>query len=300
MNEYLYAKSLTEKTPLTSQDIGNKPSATLNLLARYYRDIGKTNDEIKQLLDKFLCDCLKNNYESSKWVSTIDYQVLKSKKYGLKKVDKVEITANEMNVVNQLKNKSHRKILFTMLVISKFYNEVSENNNNWVNLEYKQIFGLANVAMTIKNQALLVNELYKQNLISISRKVGKPNIQVNFVDSKSDSTKIVLTINRLWNLGKEYLLYCGENYIRCEKCGDIIKNYRNSNKYCKRCAKYQPIVTKTLICCDCGKAFEVDARNVKKIRCDNCQNNQKNVKTKERVNKYRKIKNNNVTLGFLN
>lgn len=290
MNEYLYAKLLTEKMPLTSQDIGNKPSATLNLLARYYRDIGKTNDEIKQLLDKFLCDCLKNNYEPSKWVSTIDYQVLKSKKYGLKKVDKVEITANEMNVVNQLKNKSHRKILFTMLVISKFYNEVSENNNNWVNLEYKQIFGLANVAMTIKNQALLVNELYKQNLISISRKVGKPNIQVNFVESKSDSTKIVLTINRLWNLGKEYLLYCGENYIRCEKCGDIIKNYRNNNKYCRKCAKYQPMATKMKMCSSCGKMFEINSMNNQTKKCYECYTNYRKQCVKENVRNFRNKK----------
>ncbi len=33
----------------------------------------------------------------------------------------------------------------------------------------------------------------------------------------------------------------------------------------------EPIETKTIICIDCGRDVEVDARNMTKIRCDNCQ-----------------------------
>ena len=28
---------------------------------------------------------------------------------------------------------------------------------------------------------------------------------------------------------------------------------------------------KTIICCDCGKEFEVDSKNTKTIRCGECQ-----------------------------
>ena len=271
MNEFTYVQNLIGKSTHTPQDLGRKPSATLNLLARYYREIGKNNDEIKQLLDEFLSDCLKKDYDANKWIDSIEYQVLKSKKYDLKKVDKVEITEKEMNVINQLKNKSNRKVLFTMLVVSKYYNAVSENNNGWVNLEYKQIFRLANVALKTQNQALLINELYKNGLITVSRKVGKPNIKVNFIEGGENISQNVLVINRLWNLGKEYLLYCGEDFIKCEKCGDIIKNYRNHNKYCKKCSKYQSMGIKILTCCDCGKTFEAVSLANHKKRCDVCQ-----------------------------
>ena len=58
---------------------------------------------------------------------------------------------------------------------------------------------------------------------------------------------------------------------------------------CDVCGNYQPIETKTIICIDCGKDIEVDARNMTKVRCDECQheyrkNYQKNLMRKRRNN----------------
>ena len=268
MNEYTYAENLLNKQDLKTCDLGDKPSSTLNLLARYYREIGKNDDEIKELLSDFLNRCLKDKYKESKWIDSIFYQVVKSKKYNLKKVDNVVVTKSEMEIIQSVKGKSRQKVLFTLLVLSKYYNAVSDKNKNWTNLEYKKIFKLANVQLSIQNQALLINDLYNCGFVNVSKNVGKPNIQVNFVDNESDA---VLTITRLKDLGKEYLMFCGEDYIRCQKCGTLVKNYKNTNKYCKTCGQYQPIETKTVICVDCGEEFSVDARNMKKIRCNKCQ-----------------------------
>lgn len=268
MNEYTFAENLLNKQDLKACDLGDKPSSTLNLLARYYREIGKNDDEIKELLSDFLNRCLKDKYKESKWIDSIFYQVVKSKKYNLKKVDNVVVTKSEMEIIQSVKGKSRQKVLFTLLILSKYYNAVSDKNKNWTNLEYKKIFKLANVQLSIQNQALLINDLYNCGFVNVSKNVGKPNIQVNFVDNESDA---VLTITRLKDLGKEYLMFCGEDYIRCQKCGTLVKNYKNTNKYCKTCGQYQPIEIKTVICVDCGKEFSVDARNMKKIRCDRCQ-----------------------------
>lgn len=268
MNEYTYAENLLNKQDLKACDLGDKPSSTLNLLARYYREIGKNDDEIKELLSDFLNRCLKDKYKESKWIDSIFYQVVKSKKYTLKKVDNVIVTKSEMEIIQSVKGKSRQKVLFTLLILAKYYNAVSDKNKNWTNLEYKKIFKLANVQLSIQNQALLINDLYNCGFVNVSKNVGKLNIQVNFVDNESDA---VLTIIRLKDLGKEYLMFCGEDYIRCQKCGTLVKNYKNTNKYCKTCGQYQPIETKTVICVDCGKEFSVDARNMKKIRCDKCQ-----------------------------
>lgn len=235
MNEYTYAENLLNKQDLKASDLGSKPSSTLNLLARYYREVGKDSDEIKELLSDFLHRCLKDKYKESKWIDSIFYQVVKSKKYTLKKVDKVEITKPEMDIIQSVKGKSRQKVLFTLLVLAKYYNAVSDKNNNWANLEYKKIFKLANVQLSIQNQALLINDLYNCGFVNVSKNVGKPNIQVNFVDNESDG---VLTITRLKDLGKEYLMFCGEDYIRCQKCGVPIKKSRNGKvKYCGKCAK---------------------------------------------------------------
>lgn len=285
MNEYTYAENLLNKQDLKACDLGDKPSSTLNLLARYYREIGKNDDEIKELLSDFLNRCLKDKYKESKWIDSIFYQVVKSKKYNLKKVDNVIVTKSEMEIIQSVKGKSRQKVLFTLLVLSKYYNAVSDKNKNWTNLEYKKIFKLANVQLSIQNQALLINDLYNCGFVNVSKNVGKPNIQVNFVDNESDA---VLTITRLKDLGKEYLMFCGEDYIRCQKCGTLVKNYKNTNKYCKTCGQYQPIETKTVICVDCGKEFIVDARITNKIRCDECQGEKKRKDTKLRVQRYRK------------
>lgn len=267
MNEYTYAENLLNKQDLKACDLGDKPSSTLNLLARYYREIGKNDDEIKELLSDFLNRCLKDKYKESKWIDSIFYQVVKSKKYNLKKVDNVIVTKSEMEIIQSVKGKSRQKVLFTLLILAKYYNTVSDKNKNWTNLEYKKIFKLANVQLSIQNQALLINDLYNCGFVNVSKNVGKPNIQVNFVDNESDG---VLTITRLKDLGKEYLMFCGEDYIRCQKCGTLVKNYKNINKYCKTCGQYQPIETKTVICVDCGKEFSVDAKDNQTIRCNDC------------------------------
>ena len=285
MNEYTYAENLLNKQDLKACDLGDKPSSTLNLLARYYREIGKNDDEIKELLSDFLNRCLKDKYKESKWIDSIFYQVVKSKKYTLKKVDNVIVTKSEIEIIQSVKGKSRQKVLFTLLILAKYYNAVSDKNKNWTNLEYKKIFKLANVQLSIQNQALLINDLYNCGFVNVSKNVGKPNIQVNFVDNESDT---VLTITRLKDLGKEYLMFCGEDYIRCQKCGTLVKNYKNTNKYCKTCGQYQPIETKTVICVDCGKEFSVDARITNKIRCDECQGEKKRKDTKLRVQRYRK------------
>ena len=266
MNEYTYAENLLNKQDLKTCDLGDKPSSTLNLLARYYREIGKNDDEIKELLSDFLNRCLKDKYKESKWIDSIFYQVVKSKKYNLKKVDNVIVTKSEIEIIQSVKGKSRQKVLFTLLILAKYYNAVSDKNKNWTNLEYKKIFKLANVQLSIQNQALLINDLYNCGFVNVSKNVGKPNIQVNFVDNESDT---VLTITRLKDLGKEYLMFCREDYIRCQKCGTLVKNYRNTNKYCKTCGQYQPIETKIITCVDCGKEIEINSSS-RKIRCNDC------------------------------
>lgn len=287
MNEYKYAENLANKSNYTLEDLGTKPSATLGILAKYYRMQDKNDDEITQLLKEFVKECLDKDFQESKWIESITYQVKKSKsnKYSLRQVDKVYVTKSEIDTIQSVESKVKQKVLFTLLVVAKYYNLVSDKNNNWTNLEMKQIFKIANVQLTIQNQALLIHKLYKDRYIKLNKKVGSPNIAVNIIDNNSE---VVVEITRLKDLGKEYLMYCGENYVRCERCGNIFRKTANHNKYCKKCQGYQPIKTKIITCVDCGKKFEVNAQNMKKIRCDECQKEYRNIYQRELMKK-RKI-----------
>lgn len=270
MNEYTYAEDLINRSYLAAEDLGKKPSATIGLLAKYYRENNKTDAEIRVLIDKFLFRCLKEKYKTSKWIECINHQIKASKKYALKRVDRVNITQSEITIIHNIKEKRTRKVMFTLLVLAKYYNQVNERNHNWVNTPLNVIFKLANSQMKILDQTLIINELYTLGLINISRNVGKFNIVVNFIDDNSNS-ETVLTITQLRDLGKEYLLYTGENFIRCIRCGALVKPKTTWQKYCVKCQKYSPIKTKTITCIDCGKEVEVDGIVKNKKRCDECQ-----------------------------
>ena len=58
--------------------------------------------------------------------------------------------------------------------------------------------------------------------------------------------------------------------IQCEKCGERFIPSASNQKLCDTCGTYQPIGSKTITCIDCGEEVVVDARNMTKVRCDEC------------------------------
>lgn len=62
------------------------------------------------------------------------------------------------------------------------------------------------------------------------------------------------------------------NYIMCERCGKRVPRITYNQKYCSECALIPPplLGTKTMVCCDCGKEFEVDSKNNRSTRCPSC------------------------------
>lgn len=62
-----------------------------------------------------------------------------------------------------------------------------------------------------------------------------------------------------------------EGSIQCRKCGERFIPSAPNQKICEKCSTYKCKGKKTVTCIDCGTEFEVDARNMKKVRCDPCQ-----------------------------
>lgn len=75
--------------------------------------------------------------------------------------------------------------------------------------------------------------------------------------------------------------------IQCRKCGERFVPSVPQQKLCDKCASYRRVGNKILHCIDCGKPFEIDARNMKKVRCDECQLKKTRENTKRRVKEYR-------------
>ena len=281
MNYYLDEESVALKI-INSGDINNNTIEKISLIARYYYYTGLKFKNISNSIKELMLTNYKN-YNPDKWEDTINYIVRKVAKYPLVKIDYIPITAKEMNVIAAIKNKKLEKLAFTLLVFAKYGNAKNLENNNWVAVDDSAIFDSARITGSSTSQCLSFNDLFIRGLIKYARKPNNTNSQILFVD---DSDDIVMKITDLRCLGYEYLRYKGEKFIECAECGVLVRPSSPTHKYCKSCAGYTPMITKKIICCDCGNEFVVESKDNITKRCRDCyikyRNTYKAQKEKER------------------
>ena len=231
LNEKKQAEYIIEKG-----EVGNKPTSTLFILAKYYRQKENLNKE--QTFNKLNEFMEKNykNYNSTTWEDIIEDISKKANKYPLREIDYIEITKSEIDTIRNICNIKYEKLLFTMLCYAKLYNKISDKNNGWVNTDIKELFRVARVSVRYRNDKFLyLNDLETAGLISFSNKNDNLNLRVTFVDNNSDT---VLKIDDFRELGYEYLNYIGDGkFIRCECCKKLIRKKSNKQKYCTDCYK---------------------------------------------------------------
>ena len=219
-------------------EVGSKPTATLFLLAKYFRQKkNMTKEQIVSELNSFMIHYYKN-YNPALWEDIIEDISKKAGKYSLREIDHIEITHKEIETINTVPRLPHRKLLFSMLCYAKLYNRISDNNNGWINTDIKEIYRVSRVIVKHReDKFLFLNDLESDGLISFSKKNDNLNIKVNFIDSEP-SDNIALSIYDFRELGYEYLDYIGEGkFIRCKECGRLVRCKGNKKMYCSDCAK---------------------------------------------------------------
>lgn len=234
LNETKQAEYIIERG-----EVGTKPTSTLFLLGKYYRQ--KENLDKEQTVNKLNEFMVKNykNYNPALWEDVIEDIAKKANKYPLREIDSIGITQYELDKIAELHNIKYEKLLFTMLCYAKLYNTISENNNGWVNTDIQELYRVARVSVKYrKDKFLFLNDIERTGLISFSNKNDNLNLKINFFDMDDES---VLEINDFRELGYEYLNYIGEgSFIRCQCCKKLVKKKSKkdfSTKYCRDCAK---------------------------------------------------------------
>ena len=231
LNEKKQAEYIIEKG-----EVGNKPTSTLFLLAKYYRQKENLNKEQTfNKLNEFMGKNYKN-YNSATWEDIIEDISKKANKYSLREIDHIEITKSEIDTIRNICNIKYEKLLFTMLCYAKLYNKISEKNNGWVNTDIKEIFRVARVSVRYRNDKFLyLNDLETAGLISFSSKNDNLNLRVTFID---DDSKTILRVDDFRELGYEYLNYIGDGkFKRCECCKRLVRKLSKNMKYCNECSK---------------------------------------------------------------
>ena len=282
LNERVYAEKCLEGGKITG-----KPFNTLSILARYYYQVhGYRKTKIYNLLIKFMED----NYplylcNKTDWDNTIERIANSAEKYELFEIDGIWITKSEMNTIDSVKSPSLRRVLFTLLCLAKLGMAKNPNNNGWVNHEAKEVFSLARVNCRADERYQYYSKLNQIGLLEFAKRNDNLSVRVTYIDEDSDS---LFFVSDFRELGYEYLNFHGGNFTRCKKCGILIRDSKRHDKlYCSNCKGYEKQVTKKIICVDCGKEFEVDARTSNKCRCDACQREKNKINTRNRVRLFR-------------
>lgn len=231
LNETVQAQNIIE-----NGDVGTKPTSTLFLLGKYYRQKEHlTKEQTILKLDEFMQKNYKN-YNSVAWENAIEDIAKKAHKYPLKEIDCIWITKSELDTISKIHNIKYEKLIFTMLCYAKFYNTVSENNNGWVNADISEIYRVSRVTVKYRQDKFLyLNDLESLGFISFSNKNDNLNLRVNFIDTESEN---VLKISDFRELGYEYLKTVSKDqFVNCQSCHRLVRKKNNRQKYCTDCYK---------------------------------------------------------------
>ena len=218
---------------IESLSLGDKPYETITRVAKYYKSLGYAKSEIRRMVEDFM---IRSNPRLSlvKWDSAITSALSTAEKYPMVCIPGIMITDTEMGEIAKLQSVLQQRVMFTLLCMAKYGNAVNHRNGGWVNMQQRDIFALANVALTSKRQSLMINDLWQAGLIGYSCLVDNINLQVKIIADGEDA----LYITDFRNLGNQYMRYLGGDYFECDGCGLVLRttNKKAHQKYCKDCA----------------------------------------------------------------
>lgn len=234
LKEIEYAEKILKSTVLNK-----KPTFDLRILAKYYYHEKKLTPNKIYLELVTIMEEKYNNFSLAKWQSTLLDLAKNAKKYPLININYIPVTENELLTINEIDSKPMKRLAFTLLCLAKYRNTINYKNNDWVGYKFKDIFKMSNVNATKREQGVYIHDMKTLGLIKMNKMVDNLSINVCYIDKENSSE--VLQITDLRNLGYEYLLYSGENFIRCEECGVLFRKRGTTDKYCCDCKKIKQL-----------------------------------------------------------
>lgn len=213
-------------------------SSVINLLAKYYFNNSLKPKELSYVVNSKLSDIEKGNkyfreFEYMDLIQSSCKKMIDGKiSHELYEKDSIPVYKSEYDLIETLETKREKKLMFTLIVLARF-----SRHKGWVSESYSNIFKLANVHCSVKEKAVLMYNLSKQELIRTSKiSMNQPtSIHVNVLSK--DDKEIFYKVTNINSLGNTYFMSLNpKKYALCECCNRLIVKTANNMKYCKKCA----------------------------------------------------------------
>lgn len=227
LNEREYAERM-----LSENELGEKPFYTLTTIAKYYLNQHFDRAVIIGKLEDFILRCDPES-NINKWSSSIETAIKRATKYPLVEIDYIPVSSQELSTIKSAGRDTMQRLLFTLVVLAKYRNMVNQRNDNWVGIEDREIFRMANLQISVKEQSRLVFELREHGYVKYSGLVDNLNLQVLCLHGKDEA----LAVYDLRNLGNQWRRYQGQPCFECACCGRVYQRRSNAQKYCLECAR---------------------------------------------------------------
>ena len=218
------------------------------LIAKYFRDkFGYGEIRLERELIKF-CKKQDENFNPVVDAEYIKKWVKSAMNYGLRKIEKIQVSRKEIDFLKTIETTKERKLLFMTLVMAKalkFRNTKRKQKKLPPSKKYYihynsfrdiiRLSGLTNVT-----EIGLASILHKHREHFTFYNPEKQLIKVNFIDSEikrgirvDDMDDLLGYYDRFFVEEKEEP---DEKPFRCEKCKNITEKVKNNQKYCDTCA----------------------------------------------------------------
>lgn len=259
INEVKYVEGFMSRLELAYDD---DETATINLLARYYRNYkGLEKAESESLILKYIERYYEEKldtelYNHIAWVLKKIQRATSCQHYAdnqgrkpLRDFDGVYITQTEIDYIKELEDLEEQEVLFACLCFTKMYNETNRRQGRKINnLFYvdatiiRRCIGwkrgtqdkIDDIIRSLADRGYLGWVENRDKYEAILGKTTQPFLtrQCNFVDADGEE---VLFVDCFDTLGLTWQYLSGNKNVRRCDCGRYFEAASNRQKKCKKC-----------------------------------------------------------------
>lgn len=198
------------------------------ILVKYWHSLGLQEKEITNNLRQFMIE-FQNLFNDNIIKYKIDKAIEVGLKYKLLTGVSVDILESEIEQIKSLEMIELQKMMFVFLLVWKFKGKPQR-----LRITNTDIMNLARVK--VKNDVFwdYIYKITQTKMLSMVEYKNKSYYRINILEEGN----VILHIEKFDNIIDNYLsLVEPEKYQNCEKCGDLIEQVNNRQKYCKSCWK---------------------------------------------------------------
>lgn len=180
-----------------------------------------------------------SNFDESYYSNLISDAIKRAHKNPFYCIENIKISKSELDLIASLDNLRAEKVLFVLLCMAKQQRVISGFTNGLVRYSLTELCKLARISVPADDREYILYNIVQKGLLSCPKKNDTKCLIVNCIN---DDDNVVLELDEIdcQELAYVYLNWKnnGKGYTRCQRCNRLIKQSKTKpRKYCEECAE---------------------------------------------------------------